>query len=66
VKPAEDLMAVEGMDSDLAQKLAEKGVLTRDDLADLATDELVEKVAMDDSRAAALIKAARAHWFAQA
>ena len=54
------------MDSDLAQKLAEKGVLTRDDLADLATDELVEKVAMDDARAASLIKAARAHWFAQA
>jgi len=66
VKPAEDLMAVEGMDTDLAQKLAEKGVLTRDDLADLATDELVEKVAMDDARAASLIKAARAHWFAQA
>jgi len=66
VKPAEDLMAVEGMDQDLAQKLAEKGVLTRDDLADLATDELLEKVSMDEPKAAALIKAARAHWFAQA
>jgi N utilization substance protein A len=65
-KPTEDLMAVSGMDSDLAQKLAEKGVLTRDDLADLATDELIEKVAMDEARAAELIKAARAHWFAQA
>jgi N utilization substance protein A len=41
-------------------------VLTRDDLADLATDELIEKVAMDEARAAELIKAARAHWFAQA
>jgi len=66
VKPADDLMAVEGMDSELAQKLAEKGVLTRDDLADLATDELLEKVTMDEPKAAALIKAARAHWFAQA
>jgi N utilization substance protein A len=65
-RPAEDLMAVSGMDTDLAQKLAEKGVLTRDDLADLATDELIEKVTMDEARAAALIKAARAHWFAQA
>ena len=65
-KSAEDLMAVEGMDAELAQKLAEQGVVTRDDLADLATDELIEKVAMDEARAAALIKAARAHWFAQA
>ena len=32
----------------------------------LAPDELVEKVSMDDARAAALIKAARANWFAQA
>ena len=59
-------MSIAGMDSDLAQKLAEKGVVTRDDLADLATDELIEKVAMDEPKAAALIKAARAHWFAQA
>jgi transcription termination/antitermination protein NusA len=66
VKPADDLMAVAGMDSELAQKLAEQGVLTRDDLADLATDELIEKVSMDEPKAAALIKAARAHWFAQA
>jgi len=65
-KPADDLMKVDGMDGDLAQKLAEKGVVTRDDLADLATDELIEKVTMDEARAAALIKAARAHWFAQA
>ncbi len=65
-KPADDLLAIEGMDSDLAQQLAEKGVLKREDLADLATDELIEKVAMDEARAASLIKAARAHWFAQA
>ena len=65
-KPADDLLAVKGMDNDLAQQLAEKGVVKRDDLADLATDELIEKVAMDEARAASLIKAARAHWFAQA
>ena len=65
-KASDELTAVEGMDAELAQKLAEAGVKTRDDLADLATDELIEKVAMDESRAKALIKAARAHWFAQA
>ncbi|MBI3171923.1 MAG: transcription termination/antitermination protein NusA, partial [Hydrocarboniphaga effusa] len=52
-KPADDLLAVEGMDSELAQQLAENGVVKRDDLADLATDELIEKVKMDEARAAA-------------
>jgi N utilization substance protein A len=65
-KPSDDLLAVEGMDDELAQQLAEKGVVKREDLADLATDELIEKVTMDEARAASLIKAARAHWFAQA
>ncbi len=62
----EGLMAVEGMDVDLAGKLTEAGIKTRDDLADLATDELMETVPMDEVRAAKLIKAARAHWFAKA
>jgi len=65
-KPAAELLALEGMDDELAARLAEQGVVTRDDLADLATDELMEKVKLDESRAAALIKAARAHWFQQA
>ncbi|MCI0750068.1 MAG: transcription termination/antitermination protein NusA, partial [Nevskiales bacterium] len=65
-KAVNDLLTVPGMDDALAKKLAEQGVKTRDDLADLATDELIEKVAMDEVRAAALIKAARAHWFEQA
>jgi N utilization substance protein A len=65
-KPTAELLAVDGMDDELAARLAEQGVVTRDDLADLATDELIEKVKMDEPRAAALIKAARAHWFQQA
>jgi transcription termination/antitermination protein NusA len=65
VKPADDLLALDGMDEALAQQLAAKGVVTREDLADLATDELIEKVEMDEARAAGLIKAARAHWFEQ-
>ena len=60
-----DLLALEGMDSQLAGKLAEAGIKTRDDLADLATDDLIEICAVDAERAKALIMKAREHWFAQ-
>ena len=59
VQPSEDLLAVPGIDEDLAYRLAASGVVTRDDLADLATDELTEKVPMDDDVAARLIMTAR-------
>jgi len=59
-----ELLALEGMDRQLAVKLAESGIVTRDDLAELATDELVEIAGIDAERAAALIRQARAHWFA--
>jgi N utilization substance protein A len=39
-------------------------VKTRDDLADLATDDLVE-MGVDAERAKSLIMKAREHWFAQ-
>ncbi len=61
---APDLLQLEGMDTQLAAKLAEGGVKTRDDLADLAVDELSELTGIDDERAKTLILAARAHWFA--
>jgi N utilization substance protein A len=35
----------------------------RDDLADLAVDELTEMTGMDDERARTLIMKAREHWF---
>ena len=60
----QSLLQVEGMDTDLAGKLAAHGVKTRDDLADLAVDELAEMSGIDDERAKVLIMAARAHWFA--
>ena len=44
-------------------ELFDKGVKTRDDLADLATDELVEYTGLDQEIAADLISQARAHWF---
>ena len=60
---AEDLLSLEGMDRELAVKLAEANVHTRDELAELAVDELVEATGLDDERAKALIMKARAHWF---
>src|SRR6478672_2687833 len=60
-----ELLKLEGMDTQLAAKLVEQGVRTRDDLADLAVDELSEMTGMDAEKAKKLILAARAHWFAQ-
>ena len=59
VQPAEDLLTLTGVDEDLAFRLAAAGVVTRDDLADLATDELIEKVPMEENVAARLIMTAR-------
>ena len=63
VEPAEDLLSLEGMNKGLAFLLASKGVVTREDLAELATDDLLEINEMDAEDAAALIMKARAHWF---
>lgn len=60
----EDLLKLEGMDEETARVLAGKGVGTREQLADLDTDELVEFSGIDGERANALIMAARAPWFA--
>ena len=60
---SEDLLSLEGMDKSLAAKLAENGVKTRDDLADLAVDELVEMSGIESERAKSLIMTARSHWF---
>ncbi|MDR2015832.1 MAG: transcription termination factor NusA [Azoarcus sp.] len=62
---AGDLLALDGMDKALAAKLASHDVRTRDDLADLAVDELVELTDIAAEHASALISVARAHWFAQ-
>jgi N utilization substance protein A len=58
-----ELLKLEGMTTQLAAKLAEGGIKTRDDLADLAVDELSELTAMEAEAAKKLIMAARAHWF---
>ena len=62
---ADDLLSLEGMDRELAVKLAEANVRTRDDLAELAVDELIEITDLDEERARALIMKAREHWFVE-
>jgi N utilization substance protein A len=63
--PAADLLEVDGMDDELAAELARHGIVTREDLADQAVDDLVEIPNLDPKRAGELILAARKHWFEQ-
>ena len=60
----DDLLELDGMDKSLAAKLSRGNVRKRDDLADLAADELVDLTGIDEERAKSLITTARAHWFA--
>ena len=57
------MLNLEGMDKAMAAKLASKGIKTRDDLAELAVDELVELTEMNEDQAKDLILKARSHWF---
>ena len=60
---APDLLSLEGMNHDIAAKLADAKIFSRDDLAELATDELTEITGLSTEQAADLILKARAHWF---
>ena len=60
---SQDLRDLDGLDAELIAKLAEGGIHTRDDLADLAVDELTELTGVADEQAKALIMKAREHWF---
>ena len=62
----EKLQAIEGLDQDMLLTLADKGIKTIDDLADLAADELIELLGentLSEAEANKVIMAARAHWF---
>jgi transcription termination/antitermination protein NusA len=62
--PAKDLLEVEGMDEALARALAAKGVVTREDLAEQAIDDLLEIVSdLSEEKAGELIMTARKIWF---
>jgi N utilization substance protein A len=60
---SQNLRDLEGMSPELIAALADGGVHTRDDLADLAVDELTEMTGVEDARARELIMKAREHWF---
>ncbi|HHJ14871.1 MAG TPA: transcription termination/antitermination protein NusA [Gammaproteobacteria bacterium] len=65
-RPADDLLEMEGMDEETAFKLAAKGIVSMEDLAEQAIDDLMEIEGMDEQRAGELIMTARAPWFAEA
>ncbi len=57
------LRDLEGMTPALQAKLAENGIHTLDDLADLAVDELTDITGQSSDEAKTLILKAREHWF---
>ena len=65
IEPAADLLEMEGMDKRLAFVLAKAGIVTMEDLAEQAVDDLLEIEEMDEARAGELIMTARAPWFAE-
>ena len=60
---SQDLRDLEGLNAELIARLSDGGIHTRDDLADLAVDELTEMSGLGDEEARALIMKAREHWF---
>jgi N utilization substance protein A len=62
-EPAEDLVNMDGMDTRLAFLLAGMGIVTMEDLAEQAIDDLMEVEDMTEERAGELIMTARAPWF---
>ena len=60
---SEDLLSLEGVDMSLALELNQKGIKTRNDLAEQSVDELIEIVEMNEKKAGELIMQAREHWF---
>ncbi|MEL6114228.1 MULTISPECIES: transcription termination factor NusA [Photobacterium] len=59
VEPAEDLLSLDGMERELAFKLAAKGICTLEDLADQGTDDLLDIEGLNETSAGELIMAAR-------
>ncbi|PWK48483.1 transcription termination factor NusA [Pleionea mediterranea] len=62
-EPAEDLLNMDGMEKQLAYKLAGMGIRTMEDLAEQSVDELIEIEGMTEQKAGEIILAARAPWF---
>ncbi|MBS3799428.1 MAG: transcription termination/antitermination protein NusA, partial [Thioalkalivibrio sp.] len=62
-QPAEDLLNMDGMTQAVANKLASHGVCTMEDLAEQASDDVVEMTGLEAEEASTLIMTARAPWF---
>lgn len=62
-EPAEDLLSMDGMDTQLAYLLAAKGIVTMEDLAEQAIEDIIDIEGIDEERAGELIMTARAPWF---
>lgn len=62
---SDDMRNLEGIDADMLRSLAEAGITTRDDLAELAVDELIEITGVNEETAKAVILTAREHWFTE-
>ncbi len=64
-EPQEDLLTMELMNDELALKLASKGIVSMEDLAEQAVDDLEDIDGVDAEFAAQLIMKAREPWFAE-
>ena len=62
-EPADDLLGMDGMTRDLAVELASRGIVTMEDLAEQAVDDLLDIEGINEEQAAQLIMTARAPWF---
>jgi N utilization substance protein A len=67
LEPHQDLLSLEGLTEEVATVLAKKGVSSREALAELSVDELLDLgiIELDRKKAGELIMAARAPWFAE-
>lgn len=63
LKVTQELLELEGITPELATKLAKRQIHTRNDLAELATDELAEITGLEENQASGLILQARDSWF---
>ena len=66
LSPEDDLLAMEGMDEETARLFSSRGIRSMEELAEQATDELVDLTGIDEERAGQLIMTAREPWFAEA
>ncbi len=64
-EPAQDLLEMEGMTKELALEMASQGIITMEDLAEQAVDDILDFADIDEERAAQLILKAREPWFAE-